>query len=143
MTNQPMFSSSSCFCGNEIKKGIICGLCADRLPIEALKKIYKFSLDIEYAEKRGAETIAENKKKEIELIYKMNLITKKPDIPEVKPPSKKLTIKHFSDMGKKGGRRRAEILTPERRREIAGMGAKVKYEKFLKNILVDNSKSEE
>jgi len=141
MINQQMFSS--CICGNKINKGIICSLCADRLPIEALQKIYKLSLDIEYAEKYGAATVVENKKKEIELIYKTNLITKKPDIPTVQPPPKKLSPEKMAEIGKKGGRRRAEVLTPERRSEIARMGVKAKYEKFLKNKLVDNAKSEE
>lgn len=41
-------------------------------------------------------------------------------------------IRDFSAMGKKGGRKRAESLTPERRKEISALAIRTRWENVRK-----------
>ena len=51
----------------------------------------------------------------------------------------KLGFEGLSERGKKGGRSRAAALTPERRKEIALMGAKARAKKFAERKIAENN----
>lgn len=147
MTDQKIISST-CFCGNRIEGGIVCGDCESRLPVQGLKKMYNFVIGALIADKSEATLSVKLLREKMLKIYTESL--ERAETPEIqKTETRKNKGKNpaavalgrmaaekagplgMSEKGKKGSRRRAEKLTPERRSEIARQGAIAKHKKYL------------
>ena len=139
---------STCFCGNKIECGIVCSGCERRLPVPALQKMYNLAIGALIVEKSAAAPSAEQLREKMLKIYTESLertgILEMQNTENHKNKGKnpaasalgrlaaeKAGSLGMSEKGKKGSRRRAEKLTPERRSEIARQGAIAKHKKFL------------
>jgi len=134
----------------------LCDKCAERLPVSALQEIYNDGIDMRVAEQQGETARAESLKKNIETVYVQNLKEEgagrkrskaksgSPENPAVilgRMAAEKAGVQGMSEKGKKGGCNRALNLTPERRREIARMGALARAKNYQKKRIADNEEN--
>ena len=129
MTNQNNYPKY-CFCGSRNKNGFLCNACASRIPAKILSKIQELTIDLLIADRQGRKDSAKLLTEEIEKIYIQNLkneiinsYAENPGAALGRISAKKAGFKGMSEKGKKGGAARAATLSPERRKEIARVGA--------------------